>query len=279
MNQSQIIDADFYPIVVVDTHPAVRKSHAVKSGRASAPGHSAARSHVAVRRRPALKLALLLMCVVLLAFLAARVFLWNGRRHETELLALVNPWNSIEYAGFEPKLVDIGGGKQVDSRCAEALEQMLAGCTAAGNDPVVCSAYRTRQMQEMLFQNKVDRLKASGRSQEEAESLAAQEVARPGTSEHELGLAVDLADRADPTLDRSQEQTPTQKWLMEHCWEYGFILRYPDGTSDITGIVYEPWHYRYVGVEAAQQIRRLDVTLEEYLTMFYSEEAVVTYEK
>ena len=90
-------------------------------------------------------------------------------------------------------------------------------------------------------------------------------VAVPGTSEHELGLAVDIADMNHQLLDESQEDTEVQKWLLEHCWEYGFILRYPTGKSDITDIIYEPWHYRYVGREDAEQIRALDVCLEEYL--------------
>ena len=80
-----------------------------------------------------------------------------------------------------------------------------------------------------------------------------------------MGLAVDLVDRNYQQLDESQENTPAQKWLMEHCWEYGFILRYPNSKSEITGIIYEPWHYRYVGVEEALKIRDSGLCLEEYL--------------
>ena len=90
-------------------------------------------------------------------------------------------------------------------------------------------------------------------------------VAVPGTSEHQLGLAVDIIDSNYGYLDDYQASMPTQKWLMEHCWEYGFILRYPEGTTEITGIIYEPWHYRYVGVEVAMEMKQLGVTLEEYL--------------
>ena len=277
MVQPQIIDADFYPIVV-DTHPAARRGHARKKGRAPAHSHSAAQSHMAASRRPALKLTALALCAVLLALLAARVFLWNGRRHAQELLTLVNPWNSVEYAGFEPRLTGIGNGQQVDERCADDLKRMLSDCSAAGNAPAVCSAYRSQEAQAQLFENKVQRLMATGMSAEEAEPRAALEVARPGTSEHELGLAVDVVDANHPALDQSQERTATQQWLMENCWQYGFILRYPNGSSGITGYIYEPWHYRYVGLEAAQQIHQLGITLEEYLIMFYSEEAVIRFE-
>ena len=100
---------------------------------------------------------------------------------------------------------------------------------------------------------------------DEAEKEAARHVAVPGTSEHQLGLAVDLVDAEYPYLDDAQARTPTQRWLMEHCHEYGFILRYPTGTTDITGIIFEPWHYRYVGMEVAREIMERGITLEEYL--------------
>ena len=98
---------------------------------------------------------------------------------------------------------------------------------------------------------------------------AAKVVAVPGTSEHQLGLALDIIDTGYTNLDEEQEDTATQQWLMAHCWDYGFILRYPNGTTDITGIIYEPWHYRYVGRTAAAQIHELGVTFEEYIDMFY----------
>ena len=104
-------------------------------------------------------------------------------------------------------------------------------------------------------------------SPEDAPEEAATTVALPGTSEHQLGLAVDLMDESYPYLNEAQEWTETQRWLMDNCWRYGFILRYPNGTSDITGIIYEPWHYRYVGEEYAKIIHEMDLTLEEYLQL------------
>ena len=94
----------------------------------------------------------------------------------------------------------------------------------------------------------------SGRDRAAAEEAAADEVARPGTSEHQLGLAVDIVDVNYQLLDTNQENTAVQKWLLENSWRYGFILRYPTDQTDVTGIVYEPWHYRYVGKEYAQDI-------------------------
>ena len=90
-----------------------------------------------------------------------------------------------------------------------------------------------------------------------------------GESEHATGLAMDIVSTEYAGLDEKQGETDDQKWLMEHCYEYGFILRYPQDKSDDTGIIYEPWHYRYVGTEAALAIRDQGVTLEEYLNEEY----------
>ena len=142
---------------------------------------------------------------------------------------------------------------------------MMDDCRAAGLSPLICSSYRTWALQEELYENKVQRLIAEGYDEETARWEAGTVVAVPGTSEHQLGLAVDIVDINNQNLDESQEDTAVQKWLMEHSWEYGWILRYPCDKSDITGIIYEPWHYRYVGKEAAQEIHTLGVCLEEYL--------------
>ncbi len=163
-----------------------------------------------------------------------------------------------------PKLTKLRGGHAIDSRAYPALQQMMDDCRAAGLNPVICSSYRTHDKQEELFQKKVNTLLRQGYSQEEAETEAARWVARPGTSEHETGLAVDIVDKSYQLLDEKQEQTPVQQWLMAHCAEYGFILRYPVEKSDLTGIGYEPWHYRYVGVEAAKAITEQGLCLEEY---------------
>ena len=100
---------------------------------------------------------------------------------------------------------------------------------------------------------------------EEARKKAATIVAVPGTSEHQLGWAVDIVDKSYQVLNEKQATMPAQKWLMEHSWEYGFILRYPVDKSGVTGIIYEPWHYRYVGRDNAKAIYDSGLCLEEYL--------------
>ena len=183
---------------------------------------------------------------------------------DSDLLTLVNPWNPLP-ENYHFTLKQLSNGHSVDERCYPDLQAMLDTCRQEGLSPTICSSYRSLEKQESLFQNKIDRLIAQGYSSKDAAAEAAKTVAFPGTSEHQLGLAVDIVDINNQLLDESQEDTAVQKWLMEHCWEYGFILRYPNGTSEITGIIYEPWHYRYVGKDAAQEIHEKGLCLEEYL--------------
>lgn len=180
-------------------------------------------------------------------------------------LRLVNAWNAVPQ-DLAVELAPVEGCLySVDARCADALNQMLADCWAAGYSPLVCSGYRTQQTQERLFSQAVEKWIARGMSRSDAERTAARSTAVPGTSEHQLGLAADIIDIHYPKLNEVQASRPTQKWLMEHCWEYGFILRYPPDKGEKTGIIYEPWHYRYVGREYAQAIRQSGLCLEEFL--------------
>ena len=107
-----------------------------------------------------------------------------------------------------------------------------------------------------------------GYSYEEAEEVASTIVAYPGTSEHQLGLAADISDRDYTVLNSSQADSPTQQWLMEHCQDYGFILRFPEGKEKITGVMYEPWHFRYVGKDAAKYIMENNLCLEEFVELY-----------
>lgn len=180
------------------------------------------------------------------------------------MLRLVNPWNYMP-EGYVPPLAEYAPNVQVDERCLEALQTMMRDCAAAGCSPHISSAYRTNDFQTRLYENKVAECRGLGLDKEAARKRAGQIVAIPGTSEHQLGLAVDIVDANYQLLNSAQENTNAQKWLMEHCWDYGFILRYPSDKSSITGIIYEPWHYRYVGRQAAAEIRAAGVCLEEYL--------------
>ena len=183
---------------------------------------------------------------------------------DNELLTLVNPWNELP-EDWQVDLVTLSNGLQIDRRCYDALQEMMDACREAGYEPLICSAYRTQETQQNLFNNKVAKLEAGGKSHDEAVQEAGTVVAVPGTSEHQLGLAVDVVDVNNQNLTEEQEKTPTQKWLMANSWRYGFIHRYPNSKSDITGIIYEPWHYRYVGKDVAQEIFNKGITLEEYL--------------
>lgn len=216
----------------------------------------------------------------LTAWLSAVLLPWAGHRFSTSLepspafmeaqeapgwnLILVNPWNSLPES-YQAPLLDLGSGEKIDRRCYGALQDMLDGCRAAGMEPLICSAYRSQETQEQLFADQVEQWTSQGYSLEEAKAEAGKVVAVPGTSEHQLGLAVDIVDITNQMLNESQEDTPVQQWLMENSWKYGFILRYPNGKSDAIGIIYEPWHYRYVGVEAATQMYEQGLCLEEYL--------------
>jgi D-alanyl-D-alanine carboxypeptidase len=183
---------------------------------------------------------------------------------EDWMLTLVNADNPLT-DDYSPELKSLTNGLQFDERAIERLTVMLTAAGAQGLSPVVCSAFRTIERQRTLFNNKAAELTASGLSQTQAEAEALKSIAYPGTSEHNLGLAVDIVALSYQLLDEKQAATPENEWLLEHCAEYGFILRYPKGKEAITGIIYEPWHFRYVGAAAAREIMDGGLCLEEYL--------------
>lgn len=192
------------------------------------------------------------------------VVVWNNSGVSAGLLTLVNA-NHPMSSDWKYELVQLKNGQNIDSRAYEDLQQMMDDARAEGLDPYICSSWRSHETQEQLFEEEIASYVKKGYSKSEAKVQAAQWVAVPGTSEHELGLALDIVSEGNQRLEEAQEDTPTQQWLMEHCYEYGFILRYPKDKEDITGISYEPWHYRYVGREDAAAIRDLGVCLEEYV--------------
>lgn len=183
---------------------------------------------------------------------------------EDWMLRLVNASHPLD-GDFRPRLEEIENNYYFDARAAQELRRMLSDGRKEGLDFWVCSAYRTIEKQADLYEDKTRRLEAEGMSREAAAEAAAAEVARPGTSEHNLGLAADIVAKSYQMLDEKQEETPEQKWLMKNCWKYGFILRYPTDKTEETGVIYEPWHYRYVGKEAAKEIWEKGICLEEYL--------------
>lgn len=179
-------------------------------------------------------------------------------------LILVNQWNTLP-ENYDPTIKYLDNGQGIDERAYSDLQDMMDDCRAEGLSPLICSSYRTMEKQKELFNNKINQYISYGYSQEDAKKKAGELVAIPGTSEHQLGLALDIVDVSYQILDEKQENTAVQKWLLNNSWKYGFILRYPTDKSDITGISYEPWHYRYVGKKAAKEIYDAQICLEEYL--------------
>jgi len=174
---------------------------------------------------------------------------------------------------FVPECGTLSNGYEVDARIVDAVDTMLSDAKAAGHSVWCTSGYRSYALQEELFQNKVSRVEQSeGLTGEDAVSKAKTVVAMPGSSEHQTGLAVDLVCGSFAALEEEIAETEELKWIAEHCAEYGFILRYPKETIGITGIIYEPWHFRYVGKEAAAVITKESITLEEYLQREYGVE-------
>ena len=181
-------------------------------------------------------------------------------------LVLVNDWNPVpkEYDSHA-SLTTVKGGQKVDARILNSLNAMLQKGQAVAADLQVVSGYRPSSTQNNIYWREVRTHRGNGISEIKAQSAAGQEVKRPGYSEHNCGLAVDLGGNGNFNLNQNFENTAAFKWLIENCAEYGFVLRFPKGKEAITGVIYEPWHYRYVGVEAAKYIMENNLCLEEYL--------------
>lgn len=175
-------------------------------------------------------------------------------------LILVNAKNPIP-KNYEVTLTKLSNGNMVDERIYPELQQMFDAARSAGIYPTVSEAYRTSEEQESMMNEKIQEFIEEGYSKHKAKKLAKNWVAKPGTSEHELGLALDI--NADESFSSDED---VYSWLAENSYKYGFILRYPPDKENITGIDYEPWHYRYVGQEAANEIFERRICLEEYLS-------------
>ena len=175
-------------------------------------------------------------------------------------LFLVNRDHPLEEE-FNGELTELRDGEMVDSRIYPDLQEMFDEMRAAGLEPRVVQGYRTRDEQKERLDNKIREYMGYGKSREEARELAVQWEAEPGSSEHETGLCVDISsDSGD-----NESANAVWEWMDENCSRFGFIKRYPNDKSSITGVKGEPWHYRYVGPEAAQEITDRNTTLEEYL--------------
>lgn len=167
---------------------------------------------------------------------------------------LTNRWNPVP-KDYVLNLVDIEGF-QIDSGCRDALQAMMDDCRKAGYSCEINNSYRSRATQQYMWNRSVDAYMAAGMTYEEAAAETGKDTALPGHSEHQTGLAVDITGTK-----------AMYDWLGENCWDYGFIVRYPVDRYAATGIIYEPWHFRYVGVELATELKELDLCMEEYMSM------------
>lgn len=254
--------------------------------------HRYIRNNKIRRKRILVQRSLLLGCIAI--FLC---IIWNvTKTHETQPSKVSNPLRTSQRPTNELKDVDpvedktpdlnllqivslehplqqdvnielssLSNGEQIATLAYDPLMKMLSDGEKQGLSFIVCSGYRSISEQTKLFNNKLQRVQNEGHTESEAYDIAKQEVAVPGSSEHHLGLTADIVSVDYQILDDAQANTPEAKWLKENCAKYGFILRYPSEGTDVTGIIFEPWHYRYVGIEAAQEIMENNYTLEEYV--------------
>lgn len=182
-------------------------------------------------------------------------------------LVLINKQHSIpeDYEFTLGSINTVKGTMRCDERIIPDLLKMLQAAKDDGVNLQICSPYRDMNRQVYLFDRKINAYMKQGMSYMDAYSLTAQAVTVPGASEHQIGLALDIVSDKYSYLNEGFGDTEAGKWLAEHSCEYGFILRYPKGKEYITGIEYEPWHFRYVGREAAMIITSEDLTLEEFV--------------
>ena len=173
------------------------------------------------------------------------------------LLRLVNSTHPLP-EGFTVTLMELEDGHRIDERIYPDMQRMFDDALEAGYSLLVNEAFRTAEEQQTIMDNYIARYEASGMSHDDAVAEARKLVALPGTSEHQLGLALDIIDASGDSWD-------AWEWLLNNCQRYGFILRYPYNKTEVTGISHEPWHFRYVGVEAAEEIMGSGLALEEYL--------------
>lgn len=175
-------------------------------------------------------------------------------------LKLVNYENSLPI-DFKPNLSNIDSTRKFDSRAIGKLKQMINNMKKDNvKDIWIQSSYRSIEQQQIIFNKKVNEYINNGKSAKEAEMLTLKTINKPGTSEHNLGLAVDFN-----YVNLNFEKTKAFAWLKENAEDYGFILRYPKEKEQITKVNYEPWHWRYVGEVHAKKMNDEELCLEEYI--------------
>ncbi len=189
-------------------------------------------------------------------------------------LLLVNSVHSLP-SGYVPELETITETYRVDKRIADNVKRMFNDARQSGITLTICSAYRSVDKQEELFAEKKQEYINRGKNEKDAIAVAATIVAKPGTSEHHTGLAMDIVTPKYTNLDAGFENTPAFKWLNKNAYKYGMVLRFPKDKQKYTGIIYEPWHYRYVGEENAKLMKAKGFCLEEYVAALKGEKVQI----
>lgn len=179
---------------------------------------------------------------------------------------IVNNANPIP-EGFTIELTDVGNNQSVDSRILTDLQQMISDAREAQLSLVICSSYRNLERQQNLFNESVSKMQSQGMSYQEAFYKTKVKIALPGNSEHQTGLAIDIIPDNCITQDDADDTMPGIQWLQENCSKYGFILRYPADKTEVTGIEYQPYCFRYVGKAAAEYIMDNGLALEEFIEL------------
>ena len=220
--------------------------------------------------------------LVVIVFIASFVFTASGILSPDRIMSLFDGSDKTNYAStengwnlilinkdnyipedYDVKLLKLSNGERIDERIYPELQQMFDDARATGLELFVAQGYRTAQEQQKLLEDKREAYEYEGKSAEEAKELAEQWVAVPGTSEHQLGIAVDI--NADEEKCKPDD---VYRWLSKNAHKYGFIIRYPYWGENETGVTYEPWHLRYVGEPHAQIIYRTKIVLEEYASLY-----------
>ena len=187
-------------------------------------------------------------------------------------LRLVRRGSPLEEDFAPPELTDVGDGQTMDSRVAPALKSLIEDAKQAGNSVYVCSGFRDYDTQSVIYWRHIDQYTAEGMTEEEADAKTRLAVNYPGESEHQSGLAVDILEYNGQPMEPYICSEKLMVWLQANCAEYGFVIRYPDGKTDVTGVEYEPWHLRYVGRDAAEYIMEHGLCLEEFLELYEEEQ-------
>lgn len=202
------------------------------------------------------------LCALMFAFVVERTdFSSPVRSADTSKgwqLMVVNSEYRVP-KNYELEFVTLSCGEKVEKRIYPDLQDMFDDALSEGIDLVVRSGYRSEEEQKQLLIKKIGELRNEGFSDNKARAEALRWVSMPGTSEHQLGFAVDI------NAENGTKEERAYKWLSDNAHKYGFILRYPSDKTDITGIAYEPWHFRYVGKHHAKEIYNQGLCLEEYV--------------